>query len=54
MDTFLEKVGKHNPGNALILSFNKIVDYDTEYGNRHFDLVITAPDNYVQVWLRER
>jgi len=40
-------------GKALKVRFKTATDYDTEEGYRFVDLVIYAPMNYVQVWVKK-
>lgn len=51
-DTFMEKVGKFKPGKYARMEF-AIPTMENEEGYRHFEIVIYAPGNYVQVWTRE-
>lgn len=54
-ETFLSEVGKHQQNSekkALHIRFRTTVDYNKEEGYRYLDLVIFAPHNYVQVWIR--
>jgi len=55
-DAFRTKVGKfqckQEEPKALHIRFRTKVDFNTEEGYRHLDLVIYAPANYVQVWVR--
>jgi hypothetical protein len=46
--------GNQAPEKALIIEFRSRVDYDKEEGYRYLDLVLYAPMNYVQVWVRSR
>jgi hypothetical protein len=56
--TFTHQVGKNQERKevqqALLVRFSSRINYDTEEGYRHVDLVLYAPYNYVQVWVRER
>lgn len=61
--TFIREVGKHQIGRsrkdgvdpkAFLVSFKTKTNYTVEEGYRHIDLLIYAPMNYVQVWVRER
>ena len=42
----------HGNGEALKLRFKTNIDYDKENGYRFVEVVIYAPMNYVQVWVR--
>lgn len=53
IEAFLDKVGKNQPGKALLVSFSKKINYNTEEGYRQYDLLIQAPMNYVGVFYRE-
>lgn len=47
------QVKKDDP-KALKVSFSARVDYSSEEGYRYIDMVLYAPGNYVQVWVRDR
>lgn len=55
---FLKNVGKWQRRSAepkaMLVSFNTPINHDIESGYRYLDLLIFAPHNYVQVWVRER
>lgn len=38
---------------AMFIDFSRNIDYDNEEGYRHFHILIYAPANYVQVWVKE-
>lgn len=52
VQTFEEKVGKFKKGKYGRMLF-AIPRREDEEGYRHFEIVIYAPHNYVQVWVRE-
>jgi hypothetical protein len=54
--TFSKEPGKHQAKSekpqAFVVSFSTRLDYNKEEGYRYLDLVLYAPHNYVQVWVR--
>ena len=44
-----------NPGKAMLIDFSSKINYDTEEGYRHRQLLLYAPrdGSYIQVWQRE-
>ena len=46
--------GEKKIAQAMLVDFSLRTNYDVEMGYRHLDLLIYAPMNYVQVWIRER
>lgn len=44
---------KNVESKAFVMRFTKRVDHDKEDGYRDFELMLFAPANYVQVWVRE-
>lgn len=54
-DKFLKEVGKGQGlvRNAMLITFRSVTNFDLEEGYRHIELLIYAPSNYVQVWVRD-
>ena len=56
--TFSKTPGKNQAKSgtpkAFVVSLSTRLDYSTEEGYRYLDLVLYAPYNYVQVWVRRR
>ena len=51
---FNNKVGRHSPDVAFVMTMRTTLDYDKEDGYRYVDLLIRCPQNYTQVWSRDR
>lgn len=52
---FEDEVGKDKKEMAFLVSFKLTLNHEAhEEGYRFMDLLLYAPNNYVQVWVRER
>ena len=53
-ETFLRESGKRSEETWFRVEFETPVDYDKEEGYRQVEMVLYAPHNYVQVWVRTK
>ena len=57
-ETFEKHIGRRQlvkpEKQAMRIEFRTKIDHDTEEGYRYADMIIYAPMNYVQVWVRTR
>lgn len=51
-DQFEKSPGRHSD-KAMLIEFRKSIDYNREEGYRRSEMMIYAPTNYVQVWVRD-